>query len=104
MGVQLVRDTRSYGVGCSGEYEVYDSVRNSWIRPGIMPSSVKLPLSLNFRSQAVSIDDTLYFMRSDPEGIVSYDMVTGIWKQFIIPTPLHLTDHTLAECEEAGSC
>ncbi|ONI29961.1 hypothetical protein PRUPE_1G224600 [Prunus persica] len=85
-------------VGCDGEYEVYDSVRNSWIRPGIMPSSVKLPLSLNFRSQAVSIDDTLYFMRSDPEGIVSYDMVTGIWKQFIIPTPLHLTDHTLAEC------
>ncbi|XP_050375300.1 F-box only protein 6 [Argentina anserina] len=85
-------------VGCDGEYEVYDSLRNSWTRPGSMPSSVKLPLSLNFRSQALTIDSTLYFMRSDPEGIVSYDMVTGVWKQFIIPTPLHLTDHTLAEC------
>ncbi|KAL5762445.1 hypothetical protein ACOSP7_018709 [Xanthoceras sorbifolium] len=85
-------------VGCDGEYEVYDSVRNSWTRPGSMPSNMKLPLSLNFRSQAVSIDSTLYFMRSDPEGIVSYDVVTGMWKQFIIPAPLHLSDHTLAEC------
>ncbi|CAN1313542.1 F-box only protein 6 [Linum perenne] len=86
-------------VGCDGEYEVYDSVRNSWTRPGIMPSHIKLPLSLNFRSQAVSIDNVLYFMRSEPEGIVSYDMVSGVWKQFAIPDPLHLSDHTLAECE-----
>ncbi|GLT86699.1 hypothetical protein SLE2022_048210 [Rubroshorea leprosula] len=86
-------------VGCDGEYEVYDSVKNSWSRPGSIPADLKLPLSLNFRSQAVSIDGTLYFMRSDPEGIVSYDMITGVWKQFIIPTPLHLSDHTLAECE-----
>ncbi|XP_057949598.1 F-box only protein 6 [Malania oleifera] len=86
-------------VGCDGEYEVYDSAKNSWTRPGSMPSNVKLPLSLNFRSQTVSIGRTLYFMRSDPEGIVSYNMSTGVWKQFIIPSPLHLTDHTLAECE-----
>ncbi|KAA8533322.1 hypothetical protein F0562_033145 [Nyssa sinensis] len=86
-------------VGSDGEYEVYDSIKNSWIRPGIMPSTIKLPLSLNFKSQAVSIDGTLYFMRSDPDGIVSYNMVTGVWKQFIIPVPLHLSDHTLAECE-----
>ncbi|KAM3705992.1 hypothetical protein ACB098_03G119300 [Castanea mollissima] len=85
-------------VGCDGEFEVYDSLKNSWTRPGHMPSSIKLPLSLNFRSQAVSIDGTLYFMRSDPEGIVSYDMVNGVWKQYIIPAPLHLTDYTLAEC------
>ncbi|RVW40050.1 F-box only protein 6 [Vitis vinifera] len=85
-------------VGCDGEYEVYDSVKNSWARPGSMPLHVKLPLSLNFLSQAVSIDGTIYLMRSDPDGIVSYDMVTGAWKQFIIPAPLHLTDHTLAEC------
>ncbi|KAM0965497.1 hypothetical protein TB2_021059 [Malus domestica] len=103
VGMTLNRSSASGGykilwVVCDGEYEVYDSVTNSWTRPGIMPSGVKLPLSLNFRSQAVSIDGTLYFMRSDPEGIVSYDMATGIWKQFIIPTPLHLTDHTLAEC------
>lgn len=85
-------------VGCDGEYEVYDSVKNSWTRPGSMPSNIKLPLSLNFKSHAVSIASTLYFMRSDPEGIVSYDMVTGLWKQSIIPAPCHVTDHTLAEC------
>ncbi|KAK8699473.1 hypothetical protein V6N13_115556 [Hibiscus sabdariffa] len=86
-------------VGCDGEYEVYDSVKNSWSRPGSMPSNIKLPLSLNFRSQAISIDNTLYFMQSDPEGIVSYNMVTGVWKQFIIPAPIHLSDQTLAECD-----
>lgn len=86
-------------VGCDGEYEVYDSVKNLWSRPGSMPADIKLPLSLNFRSQAVSVVDTLYFMRSDPEGIVSYNMITGLWKQFIIPAPLHLSDHTLAECD-----
>ncbi|CAL5348230.1 unnamed protein product [Camellia sinensis] len=32
------------------------------------------------------------------EGIVSYDMDTGIWKQFAIPAPLHVSDQTLAEC------
>ncbi|XP_015894328.3 F-box only protein 6 [Ziziphus jujuba] len=85
-------------LGCDGEYEVYDSVKNSWTHPGNMPSNIKVPLSLNFQSQTVSVDGTLYFMRSDPEGIVSYDMVTGVWKQYIIPAPLHLTDHTLAEC------
>ncbi|XP_073037151.1 F-box only protein 6-like isoform X1 [Primulina eburnea] len=85
-------------VGCEGEYEVYDSTKNHWTRPGIMPSNIKLPLSLNFRSQAVSVDRTLYFMRSDPEGLVSYNMDTGIWKQFLIPGPPHLSDHTLAEC------
>ncbi|XP_004502284.1 F-box only protein 6 isoform X1 [Cicer arietinum] len=85
-------------VGCDGAYEVYDSVKNSWSRPGNMPGSIiKMPLSLNFRSQAVSIDSALYFMRSNPEGVVSYDMATGVWKQYIIPAPLHLTDHTLAE-------
>ncbi|KAK6922415.1 F-box domain [Dillenia turbinata] len=84
-------------VGCNGEYEVYDSMKDSWARPGSMPSNIKLPLTLNFRSQAITVDDTLYFMRSQPEGIVSYDMVTGAWRQFMIPAPVHLTDHTLAE-------
>ncbi|TYH84290.1 hypothetical protein ES332_D02G187900v1 [Gossypium tomentosum] len=86
-------------VGRDGEYEVYDSVKNSWSRPGSMPSNIKVPLSLNFLSQAVSVDNTLCFMRSDPEGIVSYNMDTGVCKQFIIPAPLHLSDHSLAECK-----
>ncbi|GAV73525.1 F-box domain-containing protein [Cephalotus follicularis] len=85
-------------VGCDGGYAIYDSVKNSWTRPGSVPSSFKLPLLLNFRSQAVSVGCILYFLRSDPEGIVSYNMVTGVWKQFIIPAPLNLSDHTLAEC------
>ncbi|KAJ4973546.1 hypothetical protein NE237_006720 [Protea cynaroides] len=85
-------------LGGDGEYEIYDSVKNTWTHPGSMPPNIKLPLSLNFQSQAVSIDGTLYFMRAEPEGIVSYDMVTGVWKQFAIPSPPHLTDHALAEC------
>ncbi|KAL1328592.1 hypothetical protein HN51_038420 [Arachis hypogaea] len=86
-------------VTCDGEYEVYDSMRKSWSRPGNMPVGIKLPLALNFKSQSISIDSTIYFMHSDPEGIVSYDIATGVWKQYIIPAPLHLTDHTLAECD-----
>ncbi|KAF9602245.1 hypothetical protein IFM89_025955 [Coptis chinensis] len=86
-------------LGCDGEYEVYDSMKETWTRFGNMPSNIKLPLSLNFRSQAVSFKSTLYFMRADPDGIVSYDMVNGVWKQFTIPAPPDLTDHSLAECE-----
>lgn len=84
--------------GRDGEYEIYDSLKNSWARPGNSPSGIKLPLSLNFRSNTVSIDSTIYFMRSDPEGIVSYDMVSGVWKQHLIPNPPNSTDHNLAEC------
>ncbi|XP_023004120.1 F-box only protein 6 [Cucurbita maxima] len=84
-------------LGCDGEYEVYDSIENSWTHPRSMPSTIKLPLTLKHRSQAVSIDNFVYFMRSDPEGIMSYNMVTGIWNEFIVPSPRHLTDHTLAD-------
>ncbi|GFY88123.1 Galactose oxidase/kelch repeat superfamily protein [Actinidia rufa] len=97
VGMTLNGESTSLGykilwVGCDGEYEIYESIKNSWTRPGSMPSNVSLPLYLNFRSQAVSIGGTLYFMRSDPDGIVSYDMDTGVWKQFVIPNPLHLSD------------
>ncbi|PIN11310.1 hypothetical protein CDL12_16091 [Handroanthus impetiginosus] len=103
VGMTLNGDSASSGykilwVGCEGEYEVYDSTKNSWTCPGSMPPNIKLPLALNFRSQAVSVDGTLYFMRSRPDGILSYDMKNGTWKQFVIPAPPHLTDHTLAEC------
>ncbi|KAJ6815188.1 F-box only protein 6-like [Iris pallida] len=36
-------------------------------------------------------------MRTNPDGIVSYDVVTGAWKQLIVPFPPHLTYWTLAE-------
>ncbi|KAK7319032.1 hypothetical protein RJT34_03741 [Clitoria ternatea] len=86
-------------VGCDGEYEIYDSKRKSWSRPGNMPVDIKLPLMLNFRSQAVSIDSTVYFLHSEPEGIICYDMESGVWTQYIIPVPLHLSEHALAECD-----
>ncbi|KAL9256988.1 F-box only protein 6-like protein [Drosera capensis] len=85
-------------VGHNGEHEIYNSVQNSWTRPGEAPVGIKLPLSLNFRSQAVSIDATIYFLRSDPDGIVSYDLETRVWKQFMVPSPPHSTDYSLAEC------
>ncbi|KAI4384217.1 hypothetical protein MLD38_002402 [Melastoma candidum] len=87
-------------LGCDGEYGVYESVKNAWFRPGNMPPNIRLPLSLNFKSQAVSIGSRVYFMRADPEGIISYDMYTGTWKQFIIPSPPLVADHALAVCGE----
>uniref|UniRef100_A0ACD5WJC3 Uncharacterized protein n=2 Tax=Avena sativa TaxID=4498 RepID=A0ACD5WJC3_AVESA len=98
-----------------GNHEVYDSMQGMWSRPGDFPPSFKLPLALNFRSQPVAVGSTLYFMCSEPEGVLSYDVSTGIWTQFIIPLPLHLTDHTLAEfqgrimlvglvCKNAATC
>ncbi|KAL4280822.1 hypothetical protein GQ457_03G009420 [Hibiscus cannabinus] len=102
VGMTLNRSSTTGGynvmwVGGDGECEVYDSVKNSWSRPGSMPLNIKVSPSHNFQSQAVSVDSTLYFMRSDPAGIVSFNMETGACKQFIIPAPLHLSDHALAE-------
>ncbi|KAL6969252.1 hypothetical protein U1Q18_028976 [Sarracenia purpurea var. burkii] len=81
-----------------GEYEVYDSIKNSWTGPGIVPPSVELPLSLNYRSQAVSIGGTLYFMCFHPDAVLSYDTLTEVWNHFLIPDPPHLHDRALAEC------
>lgn len=92
---------RSYKVvwlGCNGDHEIYDSAQNSWSRGGSLPQSIKLPLSLNSRSQTVCIGSTLYFVRTNPDGILTYDVATGVWKQFIIPLPLDITDHMIAEC------
>ncbi|KAJ0724827.1 putative F-box domain, galactose oxidase/kelch, beta-propeller, kelch-type beta propeller [Helianthus annuus] len=85
-------------VGSNGEYEIYDSRNDTWACPGAMPTCINVPLSLNYRSQPVAIAGCMYFLRSDPDGIVSYDTETGIWKQFTVPAPVHLREHTLAEC------
>nr|GEY69219.1 hypothetical protein [Tanacetum cinerariifolium] len=101
VGMTINEKSRSYQimwVGSDGEYEVYDSIKNTWTCPGRMPACIKLPLSLNFRSQPVTVGGSMYFLRSDPDGIVSYDIETGVWKQFTVPSPLHLSDHALAEC------
>ncbi|XP_066307866.1 F-box only protein 6-like [Miscanthus floridulus] len=102
-------------LGNDGTYEVYDSTKNMWSCPGTFPPGIKLPLALNFRSQPVAVGSTVYFMCAEPDGVLSCDVSTGIWRQFAIPLPLHLTDHTLAEfqgrvmlvgllCKNAATC
>lgn len=101
VAVGMTLNEKSYKilwVGSDGEYEVYDSKKCVWSRPGVMPSNITLPLALNFRSQAVTVGSTVYFMRSDPDGIVSYDMESRVWREFMVPAPMHLSDHTLAQC------
>ncbi|GJY03041.1 F-box only protein 6-like protein [Tanacetum coccineum] len=82
----------------NGEYEVYDSIKNSWTHEGTMPDCIKLPLSLNFNMQIVAADGLMYLLRSDPDGIVSYDMESRVWKQYLVPAPPQSRDHALAEC------
>ncbi|XP_076953489.1 F-box only protein 6-like [Bidens hawaiensis] len=101
VGMTVEKSSTSYrimSVRSNGWYEIYDSGTDTWTRPGGMPACINVPLSLNYRSQAVTVSGCMYFLRSDLDGIVSYDMETGIWKQFRVPTPVHLREHTLAEC------
>lgn len=79
------------------EFEVYDSWKNTWTCGDISPN-IKLPLSLNLWSQAVSVSTTVYFLRLNPEGVVLYDTGSGIWNQFVIPNPPNSRDLRLAGC------
>ncbi|KAL1534421.1 Galactose oxidase/kelch repeat superfamily protein [Salvia divinorum] len=86
--------------GSMGDYQVFDSANNSWSSPGRMPESITLPLGLQFiSSRAVAVEGTLYFMRSDPYGLLSYEVESGIWGECAIPNPPHLVigEHSLAE-------
>ncbi|CAH1414869.1 unnamed protein product [Lactuca virosa] len=82
----------------NGEYEVYNSRNDRWQRLGTMPECIKLPLSLNLTLQVVAADGWLYFLRSDPDGIVSFEMDSGVWKEYLIPFPPESRDHALTEC------
>ena len=84
-------------LGSNGEHEVYDSIQNSWTCPGVLPPSIKLPLSLNLRSHTVSIGSTIYFLCTSPDSILSYDVANNVWKRLIVPMPLDTRDRTLAE-------
>ncbi|KAH7864914.1 hypothetical protein Vadar_012010 [Vaccinium darrowii] len=86
-------------VDLRGDYEVYDSIENSWT-PGSIPFNVMLNLSRRRGwTQTVSIGDTIYCLSSNPEGIVSYNTETRVWQQFTVPTPSHLgNDRVIAEC------
>lgn len=93
------RDYKIIWVATNGEYEVYDSIINSWTRIGIMPDCIQLPLSLNYSLQIVAANGLMYFLRSDPDGIVSFDIEFRVWKQYLVPAPPHSRDHALAECD-----
>lgn len=86
-------------VDLHGDYEVYDSIENSWTL-GSIPFDVTLNLShRQWCTKTVSIGDTIYFLSSCPEGIVSYNVETCVWQQFTVPTPTHLgNDPVIAEC------
>lgn len=102
LAIGMIQNGKGYmiiWVDRDGEYEIYDSQKNLWTRPGRnLPSNIKPPLALNFRSHSVSIGPRIYFMRFDPEGIVCYDMDSLDWSQYLIPTPPDSSDHTLARC------
>lgn len=98
-GDSVTRGYKIIWLNRDGEHEVYDSRKDSWSCPeGKMSNVVRLPLCLSLTSHTISIGDTVYFMRSDPDGVVSYNMSSGVWQQFKIPAPPHIMDHTLAEC------
>ncbi|XP_006848250.2 F-box only protein 6 isoform X2 [Amborella trichopoda] len=101
VGMILNEGDTSYKIlwlGCNGDFEVFDSISNTWARSGSMPTDIKIPLALNFRSQAVSIGGSLYFMRTNPDGLVIYDSNIGAWQQLVIPPPPQATDLVLAQC------
>lgn len=84
---------------CNGDYGVFDSVENTWSKPGNIPQHIKLPLALNFKSQTINIDTVMYFMRTNPDGLVSFDTVKNTWQQLLIPSPQCSMGHTLAVCK-----
>ncbi|KAH7837518.1 hypothetical protein Vadar_014764 [Vaccinium darrowii] len=87
-------------VDLHGNYEVYDSIENSWT-PGSIPFNVMMNLTRRHGwTQTVSIGDTIYFRSSCPQGIVSYNAETRVWQQFTVPTPSHLGSDwsVIAEC------
>ncbi|XP_071702132.1 F-box only protein 6-like [Rutidosis leptorrhynchoides] len=86
-------------VATNGEYEIYDSIVNSWTHMESIPDCIGLPLSLNYGLQILSANGLMYFLRLDPDGIVSFDMDKRVWNQYLVPVPPHSRDHSLAECD-----
>lgn len=102
VSVVMVSSTDGYKImwlSCTGKYEIYESSENKWAHPIPVPPNITIPLALNFRSKAVSLGKTLYFMRGQPDGILTYDMNTGMWKQYAIPLPMSFRDCMLAESQ-----
>ncbi|XP_047309817.1 F-box only protein 6-like [Impatiens glandulifera] len=84
---------------CNGRYIIFDSIENAWYKSGAMPASMSLPLILNMRSQAIFVDSCLYFMSSIPDGMVSYNILSGIWNHILVPNPYTFNaDRFIVEC------
>lgn len=85
-------------LGAGGSYVVYDSLQSNWIHHGMLSLDF-LPLSFIPGSKAVSIGSMVYFLRIKPDGLISYNMATGVWEQFLSQLPSYLSDYLLAEGE-----
>ncbi|XP_076934018.1 F-box only protein 6-like [Bidens hawaiensis] len=87
-------------VTTDGKYEVYDSIINKWACLGSMPDCISVPVTLGSvrRFKTVAANGLIYFLRSDPYGIVSYDMESRVWKQYLVPQPPLSRDLALVEC------
>ncbi|KAL8201354.1 hypothetical protein R6Q57_012693 [Mikania cordata] len=81
-------------VASNGEYEVYDSISNRWTCLGRLPKSVVRKFSL----KSVAANGLMYFFRSNPPGIVSFDTESRVWKEYLVPPPPYSRDHALVEC------
>ncbi|XP_047320612.1 F-box only protein 6-like [Impatiens glandulifera] len=86
-------------LGCNGKYIIFDPIKNIWYKSKVIPTSIRLPLIMNLRSQAISVDGFLYFMSSYPNGMICYNMLSGIWNHFLVPI-LHaiISGRILVEC------
>lgn len=83
-------------VSTRGQYGVYDSVKEVTFM-GTMPAHIKLPYTLP-QNSALMIGTVVYFLQFKPDGILSYDVVSRAWEQFLIPHQPNRTSLSLAEC------
>ncbi|XP_047309797.1 F-box only protein 6-like [Impatiens glandulifera] len=82
-----------------GQYVIFDSIENTWYKSGTISIGITLPLILNMRSQAIFVDGYLYFMCSIPNGMVSYNILSGIWNHILVPDPYTFIAHRfIVEC------
>ena len=84
-------------LGCNRDYEIYDSIIKFWGHLGQIPASIELLGFSNFNP--IAIGNTLYFMNTVHEGIVSCDTSTGVWAHHLIPAPLLSSDLKLVQCD-----
>ncbi|XP_047309783.1 F-box only protein 6-like [Impatiens glandulifera] len=97
-GKSLAEGYKMLCLSINGQYIIYDSIENTWYKSGAIPS-INMPLILNMRLQAIYVDGCLYFMCSIPNGMVSYNILSGIWNHILVPDPyIFMDDRFIVEC------